>query len=133
MPPQGPIGPQDLLDVVEHVGVYPIEAFEFVQAGLQCTVQSIHANKPEDANRHVTGQDLCEGLRQFALRRWGMLAGAVLNRWNITTTFDFGRIVFALVEHGLMSKTDDDTVEDFRDVYNFTSAFESGYKIECKV
>jgi uncharacterized repeat protein (TIGR04138 family) len=61
-----------------------------------------------------------------------MLARTVLRRWNITGTYDFGRIVFALVEHGHMAKTDDDTVEDFKNVYDFKSVFDAGYKIECK-
>jgi len=80
----------------------------------------------------VSGAQLCEGLREFALLEWGMLAGTVLGRWNIRRTFDFGRIVFALVDNGWMSRTDDDDVEDFRDVYDFKTAFEAKYVIESK-
>jgi uncharacterized repeat protein (TIGR04138 family) len=57
----------------------------------------------------------------------------VLKRWNLKRTADFGRIVFALVDGGLMQKTDDDSIEDFRDVFDFKSAFETGYRIESKV
>jgi uncharacterized repeat protein (TIGR04138 family) len=38
-----------------------------------------------------------------------------------------------MVESGWMSKTDDDTIEDFRDVYDFKSAFEAGYVIESAI
>lgn len=74
-------------------------------------------------SRHVTGQQLCLGLRDYAIKRYGMMAPAVLRTWNLRRTEDFGRIVFAMIEHGLMSKTADDTLEDFRSVYDFDEAF----------
>jgi uncharacterized repeat protein (TIGR04138 family) len=134
MPPIDPPEPEKTLqEVVEAVGLYPIEAFEFVQQGLGYTVQKIHGEcrkKQPPASRHVSGQDLCEGLRDYALLKWGLLARTVLARWNVRRTLDFGTIVFALVEHGHMQKTDEDTIEDFRDVYDFKSAFEADYKFE---
>jgi uncharacterized repeat protein (TIGR04138 family) len=129
-------GPAKSLDeIVEELGLYPREAFKFVQVGLSHTVEKVHADLADDpeANRHVTGQQLCEGLRDYALKEWGLLAGTVLRRWGITSTYDFGRIVFALVDNGHMAKTEHDTIEDFRNVYDFKTAFEGGgYKIECK-
>jgi uncharacterized repeat protein (TIGR04138 family) len=137
MPPKDPAkepGPQKSLEeVVEEVGLYPREAFEFIQQGLSYTVQKLHGElKDPSASRHVSGRDLSEGLRQFALLQWGMLAGTVLRRWNIHRTDDFGRIVFAMVESGWMSKTDQDTIDDFRNIFDFRTAFEEGYRIECK-
>ena len=119
----------NLTALASDVGLYPPEAFEFIQQGLGHTVQQIHGDGTPKANRHVTGQDLCEGLREYALAKWGYLARTVLRRWNITSTLDFGRIVFALVEVGQMQKTDDDTLDDFKDVYEFRVAFETGYQI----
>ena len=111
------------------LGPYPQEAFEFVQRGLSYTVQKIHHSQTDpDASRHVSGQQLCEGLREFAFRQWGMLARVVLERWGINATLDFGRIVFTLIEAGQMQKTPDDSIEDFRDVYDF-KAFDTGYRI----
>lgn len=52
-----------------------------------------------------------------------MLAKTVLNHWGLRTTEDFGKIVFALVEAGLMRKTDEDTLEDFQGVYDFDEEF----------
>jgi uncharacterized repeat protein (TIGR04138 family) len=122
-----------LEDVVEAVGLYPIEAYVFVQEGLSRTVNRVHGDKPNpEESMHVSGRDLCEGLREYALTRWGLMAPTVLFRWNIRRTLDFGKIVFALVEHGMMRKTDEDQLDDFRDVYDFKSAFESGYRIEMK-
>ena len=104
MPPLDESPEKSLQDVVDAVGSYPVEAFDFVQRGLSFTVERLHGEreKDPDACRHVTGQQLCEGLRDFALSQWGMLAQTVLKRWSITTTHDFGRIVFALVDNGFM-------------------------------
>jgi uncharacterized repeat protein (TIGR04138 family) len=134
MPPTEPPGHEKSLEeLVLEVGLYPIEAYEFVQQGLGYTVNKIHGEmKDPKANRHVHGRALCDGLREFALMKWGMLAPTVLTRWNIRRTLDFGRIVFAMVDNGWMQKTDEDNLDDFRDVYDFKSAFESGYRIENK-
>lgn len=100
------------------------DAFEFVRQGLSHTVQTIHGDVcGDDETRNVTGQQLCLGLRDFAIKQYGLLARTVLERWGITRTDDFGRIVFAMVEIGLMRKTEDDRMEDFRGVYDFEEAF----------
>lgn len=134
MPQKQPPQPVKSLDeIVEEVGLYPIEAYEFVQRGLGYTVQKLHGEvKNPSANRHISGQQLSQGLREFALLQWGLLAHTVLARWNIRRTDDFGRIVFALVEHGHMSKTDEDNIEDFRNVFDFRTVFEEQYRIGCK-
>ena len=131
--PQG-VPPEKTIDqVADEVGLYPPEAFEFVRRGLQYTVETLHAGKKPEECHHVSGQQLSEGLRQFALKQWGMLARTVLRRWNINRTDDFGQIVFALVENGYLSTTDQDSIDDFKNVFDFRTAFEEGYRIECKV
>lgn len=109
---------------------YPPHAFEFIHEGLDFTVtRAFAANMPTNReNRHVSGQQLCEGLRELALARWGRMARTVLKRWNVNSTLDFGRIVFTLIEMGQMQKVEEDTLEDFKNVYDFESAFEAGYR-----
>jgi uncharacterized repeat protein (TIGR04138 family) len=126
MPPEKRTREKSLQEVVAEVGVYPMEAFEFVHQGLGYTVAKVRGNKPDE---NVSGQQLCQGLREFALLQWGLLARTVLKRWNITGTLDFGRIVFALVDNGLLRKTETDKLEDFRNVYDFATAFEVEYRI----
>ncbi|MFG0326050.1 MAG: Minf_1886 family protein [Phycisphaerales bacterium JB037] len=107
---------------------YPPQAFEFVRQGLAHTVSSVHEGVPglsDDESHHVTGAQLCFGLKDYAIRRYGKLARTVLQRWGIHRTGDFGRIVFAMVDAGLMRKTDEDSIEDFDEVYGFDEAFES--------
>jgi uncharacterized repeat protein (TIGR04138 family) len=128
---------QAVLEVVRELEVYPLEAYEFVNQGQSFTVEKLHGKAApqgalitgEPVSRHVSGQQLCEGLRDLALQKWGMMARTVLDRWNITSTFDFGRIVFGMIDNGIMSKTDDDCIDDFRSVYDFKTAFERDYRI----
>ncbi len=104
---------------------YPPAAFEFVQEGLRHTVETLRQAEPElpDGGRHVSGQELCVGLRDYAIKQFGGLARTVLRSWNVNRTEDFGRIVFALIEAGALRKTDEDSLEDFQGVYDFDEVF----------
>lgn len=77
--------------------------------------------------RHITGRELAEGLRDIAIQRFGLMARAVLADWGMDCTEDVGRIVFALVECGVLVKQDEDRIEDFRGVFDFREAFEDAY------
>ena len=98
---------------------YKFEAYSFILAGLHYTMSALP--KP----RHITGAEFCEGLKRYAIDQFGPLARTVLEYWGIHETLDFGKIVFALVEVGLMRKTEEDTLEDFTDVYDFKHAFDT--------
>ncbi|HAI10729.1 MAG TPA: hypothetical protein DCM28_03435 [Phycisphaerales bacterium] len=111
---------------------YPVDAFIFIQRGLDFTVRRIHGDVPKDldpeddsTNRHVSGQELCEGLREFAISQYGLMARTVLRRFKIYATEDFGHLVFAMVDAGAMRKTEEDSIADFVDVYDFSDAFGS--------
>lgn len=82
----------------------------------------------ERLNRHVSGRQLCWGLRDYALQRWGMLAKAVLDSWGIRETLDFGRIVFGFIDLELMQKQPEDSMNDFADVYGFNEAFDGTFR-----
>ncbi|MEL6329798.1 MAG: Minf_1886 family protein [Planctomycetota bacterium] len=110
-------------------GPFAPEACRFVRDGLSHTVRLVHGEgeeileEVEEDSQHVSGQQLCIGLRDYAVHRYGMLAKAVLNRWGLRTTEDFGRVVFAMVDAGLMRKSDEDSLEDFRGVFDFEEEF----------
>jgi uncharacterized repeat protein (TIGR04138 family) len=136
MPPPTPLNPgneKSIEEIVDDLGVYSADAYRFVQEALSFAVQKVHGEGADpEKGRHISGQQLCEGLREYATARWGMLARTVLNRWGISSTMDFGRIVFALIEHGVLQKTDEDAIDDFRNVYDFRTAFEAKYRIPSK-
>jgi uncharacterized repeat protein (TIGR04138 family) len=108
----------EILAVAEGDPRYAYEAYPFVLGGVEAAMAAL-----EEA-RHVSGGELCESLRELALARFGPLAKDVLNFWGVRATQDFGNIVFNLVEAGLLLKTEEDSLADFIDVYDFDAAFE---------
>ena len=114
-----------LLKAIQADGRYPPQAFEFLHLGLEYTTRKAFGDDPGREPRHVSGQELCEGLRELAVQRWGLLAKVVLRQWNIRRTRDFGEMVYFLIELGMMGRQDSDCVEDFDNVYDFNQAFDS--------
>ena len=78
---------------------------------------------PKEAERHLTGQQLCEAIRQYAVEQYGGMAKSVLAHWGVRSTGDFGEIVFNLIAIGQMRKTDSDRREDFDNVFDFEDGF----------
>ena len=83
-------------------------------------------NRPE---RHLSGQELCEAIRLYALEQFGYMAKSVLNHWGVQSTKDFGEIVFNLIEIGQMRKTSEDRREDFKKVFDFEEGFRRDFEI----
>ena len=129
---------KSILDIAAGTS-YPPEAFAFVRDGLHLAAESVHGpeagiiNPALAGKRHVSGQDLCQAMRNLAIERWGMLAKAVLADWNIHCTLDFGKIVYAMIENQLMQRTEDDSLEDFRDVFDFDQAFDQANSLRIKL
>jgi uncharacterized repeat protein (TIGR04138 family) len=105
---------------------YRAEAYLFVCDAVQFTVGRL----PE--RRHVSGQELCEGLVDLALERFGYLAPLVLGHWGIRQTDDVGEIVFNLIEVSLLSRTDEDTKEDFHAVFDLRQRLRERYEISAE-
>jgi uncharacterized repeat protein (TIGR04138 family) len=98
------------------------DAYTFVREALDFT-QKLAGKETRGAIRHVSGQELLEGIRQFALQQFGPMTATVLEEWGVKSCRDFGEIVFNMVEIGLLAKTDRDTRDDFQNGYDFTDAF----------
>lgn len=99
----------------EFAYLFVLEAIEYLQNKLT-------------ARRHVTGPELAHACREHALDQYGLMARPVLEHWGIRKTEDLGRIVFALVEVGLLSTQPTDREEDFKGVFDFDAAFSTGYR-----
>ena len=107
---------------------YPYNAYLFVREALEFTIKNLYPeNTVQGHNIHIPGQKLLEGIREFALLQYGPLTLTVLNEWNIKTSEDFGYIVFNLVENGILTKTDEDNIDDFKNGYNFYDAFQKPF------
>lgn len=101
------------------------KAYDFVRLGLDHTVKELRKKETTkaDKSRHVSGPELLEGLRIYALEQFGPLAKTVLNAWGVKRCRDFGDIVFNLIDYNVFSKTDSDRREDFSDIFDFDEAF----------
>jgi uncharacterized repeat protein (TIGR04138 family) len=101
------------------------KAYDFIRLGLDHTVKELKKKEGSKAgrSRHVSGAELLEGLRVYALDQFGPLAKTVLNSWGVKRCSDFGELVFNLIEYNVFSKTDNDRREDFADIYTFDDAF----------
>jgi uncharacterized repeat protein (TIGR04138 family) len=101
-------------------GRYHERGYLFVLAALE------FAQTRLPARRHLSGGELAWACRDFALEQFGLLAPTVLEFWGITTTEDLGRVVFMLIDVGLLARSPTDKPEDFDRVYDFAEAFRGG-------
>lgn len=119
-----PKSPEAMAKLILADGRYPLDAFEFLHEGLELAARVQYGDESaEPGHRHVSGAQLCESLRDHAIQRWGPLARTVLDHWRIRSTLDFGEMVYLLVNNGFMQKTEQDSLDDFRDVFEFDPAF----------
>ncbi len=101
---------------------YAREAYLFVREALDHT-QKMIGRPPRNEIRHVSGGQLLEGARDYALNHFGPMALTVLEEWGIRSCEDVGEIVFNMVETNLLAKTEEDTREDFKGKFSFEEAF----------
>jgi uncharacterized repeat protein (TIGR04138 family) len=117
------------------------DAYQFVLEALAHTrkLQEREHKEPKSPKRgapeeqHVTGQQLLAGVRDLALESFGPMAMAVLEEWGIRSCQDIGEIVFLMVEHKLLKKTDKDSRADFENGYDFFATFRKPYLPRSKV
>jgi uncharacterized repeat protein (TIGR04138 family) len=108
------------------------DAYLFMREALDFT-QKIVGRENQGKVRHVTGQELLDGLRQYALQQFGPMAVTVFEEWGIRNCKDFGEIVFNMVEIGLLARTEKDSRDDFQSGYDFTDAFRKPFWPEAKL
>ena len=118
--------------IMEHDAHFTREAYHFTREALDFT-QKLISRENKGNVRHVTGQELLEGIRQFALQQYGPMTVTVLEEWGVNNCRDFGEIVFNMVESGLLAKTEKETRDDFQHGYDFTDAFRKPFWPQSKL
>ena len=120
---------------------YKFEAYNFVRESLNRAQQNTLVTSVDDEtdeillessvpeSNHITGQQLCEACRLYAMDQYGFMAPKVLASWGIHATGDFGEIVYNLIRIDQMRKSDTDRRADFDDVYSFDTAFAPVFKL----
>ena len=130
-----------ICDLVNQDPRYPFEAYMFVREALAFASDSMGLGSCQDdldfaetgpyGERHLTGQELCEAIRQYALNQFGYMAQIVLASWGICETRCFGDIVYNMIDAGLMKKSEQDRRSHFDDVFDFDEVFTDNYEICC--
>jgi uncharacterized repeat protein (TIGR04138 family) len=108
-------------------GRYKPEAFQFLFESLDRAVQLAGREQCEGADRHVSGQELLAGMRHYASELFGPMAGQVWRSWGVRGSLDWGHIVFLLVDEKMLNRQDDDSIDDFRETFDFDRAFVDEY------
>jgi uncharacterized repeat protein (TIGR04138 family) len=111
---------------------YHRDAYLFVREALDYTQKTV-GKDPRGRIRHITGQELLGGIREFALQQFGPMAKTVLEEWGVRCSQDFGEIVFNMVEVEWLAKTDKDSRADFADGYDFDEAFRKPFLPKSKL
>ncbi len=107
---------------------YAPEAYEFVSKAVVFTM--LNLGKDKTANHHVTGRELLEGFRQYAIQEFGPMAGDILKSWGLTDSTAVGNVVFNLVNRQLLGKNENDNISDFKDGFDFEKAFSEPFKMD---
>ena len=125
-----PSFPIEFIQLLRDDQRYKAEAYQFVGEALNYAQETRQDESPpqEKTESHLTGQQLCDVIRLYALEQYGLLAQSVLNSWGVFETSDFGEIVYNLIRIGRMKKSDDDRREDFNEVYAFDVALNQGFR-----
>ena len=111
---------------------YQREAYIFLRDALDFTTKQQKKVKGATV-RHVSGPELLEGIRQYGLKEFGPMVITVFDSWGIRSCEDIGHMVFNLIGAGIFGKTDQDSIEDFKAVYDFQEAFTKPFEPEKKI
>ena len=119
-----------ILDIHKRDPRFAPQAYHFIYEALDFTMRKLGRQKQDGTKRHVSGQELIRGIREFALEQYGFLTRTVFEAWGVKKTDDFGEIVFNMVDANLLNRRDTDSVDDFKNGYDFRTAFEVEYQIQ---
>ena len=123
---------EDVLNkMVEQNPRYHRDAYLFLREALEFTQKAIGKSNKNEV-RHITGQELLNGIREYALAIFGPMTITVFEEWGIKSCQDFGHMVFLMIENNLLRKTDQDRLEDFTNGYSFDDAFRKPFRPSTK-
>jgi uncharacterized repeat protein (TIGR04138 family) len=118
-----PLNFDDVLTrIVEIDPRYHRDAYMFLRDSLEFTQKFIGKTNKNQV-RHISGRELLNGIREYALITFGPMTATVLEEWGIRSCEDFGNMVFLMVENNLLRKQEQDSPADFKNAYTFDQAF----------
>src|SRR5437868_380119 len=111
---------------------YQRDAYFFIREALDHTQKIVSKNNKNQV-RHVSGHELLDGIKEFGLNQYGPMAQTILEEWGVRSCEDFGELVFNMVEHSILAKTEQDRREDFKSGYDFYDAFRKPFLPSYKI
>jgi len=128
-----PLRFEEIIDqIVARDPRYHRDSYFFLREALEHTRKLIAKSPKKNEARHVTGQELLEGIREYGLQQFGPMAMTVFEAWAIQRCEDFGEIVFNMIETKLLAKNEQDSRDDFKCGYDFQEAFRKPFVPSCK-
>ncbi|MDB6053331.1 MAG: hypothetical protein JWN25_854 [Verrucomicrobiales bacterium] len=119
-----PVNFEEVIEkILEKDSRYHRDAYFFVREALDHTQKVVAKSHKDQVRHHVSGMELLNGIKDYGLIQFGPMAMTVLAEWGITRSEDFGEMVFSMIDHSLLAKTDKDTREDFKSIYDFEEVF----------
>ncbi len=106
---------------------YSPESYEFINDAVIYTVKKCEKNKREGESSHISGRELLDGVRDYALKQFGPMAYNVFTEWGITDGMAVGNIVFNMIEYQLLSRSEKDSISDFENAFDFKIALSSPF------
>jgi len=126
------IGFQEAVEKVRATDArFEAEAYAFLRDALDAAIKR-RKKARKDVGGHVNAGELLEGFRLHALQEFGPMARTVFNYWGVRSCEDIGSMVFNLVQAGVFGKTEEDSLDSFREGYDFADAFEKPFQPERK-
>ncbi len=116
-----------IVRLADGYGLYSVNAYYFILDALRVTSQKIQKKDPSHS-KHLSGKELSLGIKDYAINRFGCMSYTVMTLWGIDKTDDFGKIVYHLIDAGLLGKSGDDSIDDFKNIFDFEEAFLAPYK-----
>ena len=119
--------------IVKEDDRYTKEGYAFLRKALDFTIDKERKRQGKVVSRkqrHVTGQELLTGVKDYALDQYGPMAFTLLTNWGINRCEDIGEMVFTLFDYGIFSKNEGDSKEDFSSIFTFQEAFVKPFQPE---
>ncbi|MDP3849987.1 MAG: hypothetical protein Q8Q59_05755 [Luteolibacter sp.] len=109
---------QSVVSILKRDQRFDPHAYFFLKDALDFTLKRI-AEGNSGMARHVSGPELLEGFRDFALDQFGPMASTLMREWGLRKCQDVGDMVFHLIEEQVFGKQDSDRREDFSEAFDF--------------
>lgn len=110
---------------------FSVEAYAFISDAVLYTTHKIESDSPAKQH-HITGKELLDGIKDFAMQQFGPIAPAVLRHWGLNDSMAIGHVVFNMVNNQLLGKSQKDTIDDFKHGFDFDMEFSKPFLPENK-